>query len=395
MFVQPGAAHDPSRPMFRRPGDPVPPPASHAGQAPPLWGAVGGQPGQPPQSLWADPASASHAASHPGYGPGAGGGVYGTPPAVASASGGFGLPPEDPVRPWPWWIALVGLAMAIGSIIAAGLVLGGILTAVKGGDTEAVNDYDYLFGIVQDVLWVAVAIGVPLMIVRWIRPEHLGLRSQPLGWSLLKAFLVLIGFYVVAAIYAGVMGLDDSSNQLLQDTGFGETLGKDIAYAILYPIAAPVAEELLFRGILFKGLRDGFRARMGRGAAVMLGALISGVIFGSAHLGGGQDDFIPVLIALGVLLALAYEWSGTIYVPIAIHAVNNAIATASSADPTADWIFAILAVSPVVAVLVAMGLARFVRRLRSEPPAALPPFVPGPPQPWSPGGPPSGRPPLV
>lgn len=313
-------------------------------------------------------------------------------PQPAPERDGLGFPPEDAVRPWPWWVALVALAAAFLAIIGAGVLLAIVGAALLGGGDDALDDYDYLFGLLQDGLWIAVAVGIPLAIVHWIRPEHLGLRGRHLGFSALKLIIVLFGFYLVAAIYSAAMGLDENSNELLKDTGFGDGIGKDLAYAILYPVAAPVAEELLFRGVLFKGLRDGFRAKLGRGIAVGLAALISGAIFGALHLGGGQDKFIPVLVALGVLLALAYEWSGTLYVPIAIHALNNAIATASSSDPTQDWIYGVIAAGPILAVLLAMLLARLVRRLPSEPPQTLPPSFPTAPDTLPGDGPPSDRP---
>ncbi len=308
-------------------------------------------------------------------------------PAPGPAGDGMGFPAEDEVRPWPWWVALVALAAAFLAIIAAGIAFA-LLGPLLGASDDLLEEADYLFGLIQDVLWVAVAIGIPLAIVHWIRPEHLGIRRRHLGFSALKLVIVLFGFYLMAAIYSAAMGLDENSNQLLKDTGFGDSLGKDLAYAILYPVAAPVAEELLFRGVLFKGLRDGLRSGLGRGAAVLIAAVISGAIFGALHLGGGQDAFIPVLIALGVLLALAYEWSGTIYVPIIIHALNNAIATASSSDPTQDWVYGVIAAGPVLAVLVTMLIGRLVRRLPSEPPPTLPPSIPS-----APGGPPVDGPP--
>jgi membrane protease YdiL (CAAX protease family) len=344
---------------------------------------------EPP--IFLRPGEAPPAHLQPAAGGWAPAGIPGAPQPPAQERDGMGFPAEDPVRPWPWWVALVALAAAFLAIIGAGVLLA-IIGAALGGGEDALNDYDYVFGIVQDVLWVAVAIGIPLAIVHWIRPEHLGLRGRHLGFSALKLIIVLFGFYMVAAIYSAAMGLDENSNELLKDTGFGDSLGKDLAYAFLYPVAAPLAEELLFRGVLFKGLRDGFRARLGRGGAVGLAALISGAIFGSLHLGGGQDKFIPVLVALGVLLALAYEWTGTLYVPIAIHALNNAIATASSSDPTHDWVYGVIAAGPILAVLLAVLLGRFIRRLPSEPPPTLPPSFPTAPTTLPSDGPPSDRP---
>ncbi len=198
--------------------------------------------------------------------------------------------------------------------------------------------YDYLFGILQDGLWIAVAIAVPLMVVRWVRPEHLGLRGRAPAGRPSRACSCSSASTSSRRSTRQRSGLNDTDNKLLQDTGFGDTLAKDFVYAFLYPVAAPVAEELLFRGILFKACATGSAAKLrtrpgGRPRGRDLGG-----IFGAAHLGGGQDDFIPVLMALGVLLALSYEWSGTLYVPIVIHAVNNAIATGSTADPVDSWV---------------------------------------------------------
>jgi membrane protease YdiL (CAAX protease family) len=284
--------------------------------------------------------------------------------------------------------AFLAIIAASVAFVAAGAFLG-------ADEGQVLKDYDYLFGLIQDMLWIAVAIAVPLTIVRWIRPEHLGLRARPIGPSAAKLVLVLVAFYVVAAAYSAVMGLDENSNQLLKDTGFGDALGKDLAYAILYPVAAPVAEELLFRGVLFKGLRDGLRARFGRAPAVGLAAVLSGSVFGALHLGGGQDAFIPVLVALGVLLALAYEWSGTLYVPIAIHALNNAIATGTSSHPVHPWVFGVIAAGPVLAVGLAMVVGRFVRVLPSTAPPTLPPSSPATPERWPASPPPPDRPPVL
>ncbi len=72
----------------------------------------------------------------------------------------MGMPQEDAVRPWPWWLALVALAAAFLAIIAAGVLfaaVGGLL----GSADDLLDDYDYAFGLIQDVLWIAVAIGSP------------------------------------------------------------------------------------------------------------------------------------------------------------------------------------------------------------------------------------------
>lgn len=77
-------------------------------------------------------------------------------------------------------------------------------------------------------------------------------------------------------------------------------------------VIAPVCEEVFFRGILY-----GFFRKWGRTAAVLLSTLI----FVAAHgVGGG----LPVTQAVGGLLfALAYEFGGSLMVPITVHVLGN------------------------------------------------------------------------
>ena len=93
---------------------------------------------------------------------------------------------------------------------------------------------------------------------------------------------------------------------------------------ILVVVAAPVCEELFFRGLVFKGCRR----KLGFAAS----AAISGVIFGLAHLQEalpgpwqGAVLLVGVLVFVGVGLAAIYERRGTLAAPIAAHAAFNLI----------------------------------------------------------------------
>jgi len=77
-------------------------------------------------------------------------------------------------------------------------------------------------------------------------------------------------------------------------------------------VLAPVYEELLFRAGLYRFCRH----RLGRGWALV----ISGVCFGALH--GNWAGFLP-LAMLGLGLALAYEATGSIRVPIIAHGLFN------------------------------------------------------------------------
>jgi membrane protease YdiL (CAAX protease family) len=86
-------------------------------------------------------------------------------------------------------------------------------------------------------------------------------------------------------------------------------------FILVAVVMAPVFEEILFRGFLFRGLANSF--------GWVWGALISGAIFGAAHL--QLDVFLP-LAALGVVLAWAYHRTGSLWTNISMHALFNTIA---------------------------------------------------------------------
>ncbi len=82
-------------------------------------------------------------------------------------------------------------------------------------------------------------------------------------------------------------------------------------------VGAPVVEEVLFRGFLYGVQR--------RWLPVVPAAILNGLIFGAVH--GTVIKFV-VISALGILLCLLRERSGSLAAPIAAHLVNNAAATA-------------------------------------------------------------------
>ena len=77
-------------------------------------------------------------------------------------------------------------------------------------------------------------------------------------------------------------------------------------------VVAPVLEEFLFRGILFRAMKRPF----GVGPAL----IISGILFGFVH--QNVLSFVP-LTFLGIILALSYERTGDLRTCILIHAGFN------------------------------------------------------------------------
>jgi uncharacterized protein len=82
--------------------------------------------------------------------------------------------------------------------------------------------------------------------------------------------------------------------------------------------AAPVAEELFFRGYVF----NAYLAEKGTATAY----LASSLIFGLVH---GHVALLIAIFPMGLVLAHLYRRSGTIMAPILAHAVNNGFAFAA------------------------------------------------------------------
>ena len=83
-------------------------------------------------------------------------------------------------------------------------------------------------------------------------------------------------------------------------------------------VVAPIAEEVLYRGMMFAALR--------KRLPVWPAAGISGLLFGITHFEATLDGYLLVLLVvtpLGMFLSLLYEWRRTLFVPILAHAVFN------------------------------------------------------------------------
>jgi membrane protease YdiL (CAAX protease family) len=85
-------------------------------------------------------------------------------------------------------------------------------------------------------------------------------------------------------------------------------------------VAAPIVEETMFRGVLYRHLRDA-TAGWKRFASVVFSALVNGLIFASIHPQGIYG--VPVLATLAVGFSLTREWRGSLIAPMVMHFIHN------------------------------------------------------------------------
>jgi membrane protease YdiL (CAAX protease family) len=90
---------------------------------------------------------------------------------------------------------------------------------------------------------------------------------------------------------------------------------------LLVVVFAAVPEEIMFRGVLYRHLRE-LAGKFGYFASVLFAATISSFIFAAIH---PQGLFgIPLLMGLAMVFALAREWRGTLIPAMIAHALVNA-----------------------------------------------------------------------
>ena len=122
------------------------------------------------------------------------------------------------------------------------------------------------------------------------------------------------------------------SQTTINDMGFGAALGDDVAMLAAIAVVAPLAEELLFRGLLHRGLRDLLLTRLPAGWSIAVATKLSSVAFQQIHLDPEQMQMAPVYLLVGALTALTYEFAGSIYASIAVQAATNAFALAQASE---------------------------------------------------------------
>jgi membrane protease YdiL (CAAX protease family)/uncharacterized RDD family membrane protein YckC len=146
--------------------------------------------------------------------------------------------------------------------------------------------------------------------------RELGLRRFAASAAGLAA-ATYVAYLIFAAVYSTIV--HPEQEDITRDLGFDEGGIGAVAAGILIIGAAPLSEEIFFRGFMYGGLRR----RLPWWAA----ALIAGLVFGLLHYTGPDSvGVVPQLAALGFILAWLYERTGSLWPPILMHGFNNALA---------------------------------------------------------------------
>lgn len=146
--------------------------------------------------------------------------------------------------------------------------------------------------------------------------DRFGLRRVTLSVIGLAA----LAWFLYALVQSGLSPLiHPEQDDVTKELGTDDTSTLSVAVtAVLVIGGAAVSEELLFRGVIFAGLR--------RSLSLWPAALISSALWAVLHLAAANIAVVGVLALFGLVLAWLYERTGTLWAPICAHAINNSIA---------------------------------------------------------------------
>lgn len=217
------------------------------------------------------------------------------------------------------WDVIYPLVFFFLCLVISTIVVLIIFGAVYGGlPIEVMLRQFPVTAILVNIIFYGVTI---LTQFRVYKRDGLRFGERKLRWKWFIIVLSLIGAAVLSLILNVLImnsplpemfsGYDDASSITFE--------GQNPILVILSTvILAPIAEELIFRGLMY----DRMKRYLGIPASVILTSLAFGVYHGTVI------QFIYAS-AIGVMFALYYEKSGSLIMPIAAHAVMNALAVTS------------------------------------------------------------------
>ena len=156
------------------------------------------------------------------------------------------------------------------------------------------------------------------------------------GVSYMATLPCLIPGIICIAILMAIAGQFTEVHEFARQTGPGHPIQEYLAngdwFLILMVmltacVAAPVVEETMFRGVLYRHLRD-LSQGWARWISVAFSAILNGFVFAAIHPQGIVA--IPVLMTLAMCFSLVREWRNSLLTPMLMHGLHNTLVTCIS-----------------------------------------------------------------
>jgi hypothetical protein len=148
-------------------------------------------------------------------------------------------------------------------------------------------------------------------------PPQVSDLGRVLGWAVLLLVVQVLVVSLLVQLVPALRGASPENVAFVRD----EPWASVAVLAVLAVVVAPVVEELLFRGVVLRGLM----LRLGFWPA----AVTSSALFGVLHAQGSAADAVLLAVATGVFgvgLCVLVRRTGRLAPAIGVHALRNALA---------------------------------------------------------------------
>lgn len=242
---------------------------------------------------------------------------------------------RPPVKPhgvyaevFAWWLPVFVVVMTLANIFS-----------------EMIAPNDLFISMLSTI----VAFFCSLIVLFWARIRGLSWKQirSDIGWNTGDGFVkeFMMGFvgYAMMLPILGVGILLTLFLFLIQNLGSGESdpfsgssggahpiivdianggLSVRILLVVLAAIAAPIIEETMFRGVLYRQLRTTSH-RMGIAISIIISVLITSFLFAAIHPQGWVA--IPALMGIAIGMNFMREWRGSLIPSMMVHGLSNGI----------------------------------------------------------------------
>ncbi len=268
------------------------------------------------------------------------------------------------------WV--VGIAV---SMIAMGVLSTIYMLADQDAATIAMQSEEKMLELSDEIMaqylkastlieGVAALITIPIMFLFFhfdrVKERKRGFvpnRKAPI-WKYMAGLLLALAMSLGLNNLIIIGNLSDMSEsyQATMEAFYSSPLAVQVA---VLAVLIPMSEELVFRGLLFKRLRER--------ASYMQAALYSAVVFGLMH-----GNMVQMLygFAMGMMLAYLYEKYGSIKAPIAAHMVMNLLSVLATEFELLDWLMEDsmrIGIVTIVCAFVASTMFVLIQRIEERP----------------------------
>jgi membrane protease YdiL (CAAX protease family) len=208
-----------------------------------------------------------------------------------------------------------GQLTAIGyEVLVTGAPIDGalIIKAMSSGTTIGIS-------VIMGLLFVCLALWLPIRLARFSFADYLAFRGTSWKSYLVGAvaLIVLVGFW---ELMQKTLGREASPDLMIGMLKSARTDGTLWLLVIAFCVAAPISEEFLVRGFLYRGWSESFLRPAG---AIGLSSLA----WTAMHSQYYEPLLFSQIFTIGLLLGYVRYRSNSIWLTIFLHGLNNLAAT--------------------------------------------------------------------